>query len=70
MADEKNTIPELTLTPSAAQEAVPELTLDPAAQEQPAQEPEKPEVTPVQMDENLLSDAEKRRWWNFPRRSI
>ena len=47
MADEKNTVPELTLTPSAAQEAVPELTLDPAAQEQ-AQEPEKPEVTPVQ----------------------
>ena len=68
MADEKNTIPELTLTPSAAQEAVPELTLDPAAQEQPAQEPEKPEVTPVQMDENLLSDAEKKAVVEFSKK--
>ena len=68
MADEKNTIPELTLTPSAAQEAVPELTLDPTAQEQPAQEPEKPEVTPVQMDENLLSDAEKQAVEEFSKK--
>ena len=68
MADEKNTIPELTLTPDAAQEAVPELTLDPAAQEQPAQEPEKPEVTPVQMDENLLSDAEKQAVEEFSKK--
>ena len=68
MADEKNTIPELTLTPSAAQEAVPELTLDPTAQEQPAQEPEKPEVTPVQMDENLLSDAEKQAVAEFSKK--
>ena len=67
MADEKNTVPELTLTPSAAQEAVPELTLDPAAQEQ-AQEPEKPEVTPVQMDENLLSDAEKQAVEDFSKK--
>ena len=67
MADEKNTIPELTLTPSAAQEAVPELTLSPAAQEQ-AQEPEKPEVTPVQMDENLLSDAEKQAVEEFSKK--
>ena len=68
MADEKNTIPELTLTPSAAQEAVPELTLDPTAQEQPAQEPEKPEVTPVEMDENLLSDAEKQAVAEFSKK--
>lgn len=68
MADEKNTIPELTLTPGAAQEAVPELTLSPAAQEQPAQEPEKPEVTPVQMDENLLSDAEKKAVDDFSKK--
>ena len=68
MADEKNTIPELTLTPGAAQEAVPELTLSPAAQEQPAQEPEKPEVTPVQMDENLLSDAEKQAVAEFSKK--
>ena len=68
MADKKNTIPELTLTPGAAQEAVPELTLSPAAQEQPAQEPEKPEVTPVQMDENLLSDAEKKAVEDFSKK--
>ncbi len=60
MADEKNLMPELTLTPdTAAAEAVPELTLTPDAPTAPAQEPAKPEVTPVQMDENLLSDAEK-----------
>lgn len=60
MADEKNLMPELTLTPdTAAAEAVPELTLTPDAPAAPAQEAAKPEVTPVQMDENLLSDAEK-----------
>ena len=60
MADEKNLMPELTLTPdTAAAEAVPELTLTPDAPTAPAQEPAKPEVTPVQMDENLLSNAEK-----------
>lgn len=60
MADEKNLMPELTLTPdTAAAEAVPELTLTPDAPTAPAQEPAKPEVPPVQMDENLLSDAEK-----------
>ena len=60
MADEKNLMPELTLTPdAAAAEAVPELTLTPDAPAAPAQEAAKPEVTPVQMDENLLSDAEK-----------
>ena len=67
MADEKNTIPQLTLNPDAAQEAVPELTLDPAAQAAP-QEPEKPEVTPVQMDENLLSDAEKQAVEEFSKK--
>ena len=67
MADEKNTIPELTLTPDAAQEAVPELTLSPTAQAAP-QEPEKPEVTPVQMDENLLSDAEKQAVEEFSKK--
>ena len=58
MADEKNNIPELTLSPDTAAEAVPQLTLTPEAPAAPAQEV-KPEVTPVQMDENLLSDAEK-----------
>ena len=59
MADEKNNIPELTLSPDTAAEAVPQLTLTPEAPAAPAQEEAKPEVTPVQMDENLLSDAEK-----------
>ena len=59
MADEKNNIPELTLSPDTAAEAVPQLTLTPEAPAAPAQEETKPEVTPVQMDENLLSDAEK-----------
>ena len=67
MADEKNTIPELTLTPDAPQESVPELTLSPTAQAAP-QEPEKPEVTPVQMDENLLSDAEKQAVEEFSKK--
>lgn len=67
MADEKNTSPELTLTPDAPQESVPELTLDPAAQAAP-KEPEKPEVTPVQMDENLLSDAEKQAVEEFSKK--
>ena len=59
MANEKNNIPELTLSPDTAAEAVPQLTLTPEAPAAPAQEEAKPEVTPVQMDENLLSDAEK-----------
>ena len=59
MADEKNNIPELTLSPDTAAEAVPQLPLTPEAPAAPAQEETKPEVTPVQMDENLLSDAEK-----------
>ena len=59
MADEKNNIPELTLSPDTAAEAVPQLTLTPEAPAAPAQEEAKPEVTSVQMDENLLSDAEK-----------
>ena len=59
MADEKNNIPELTLSPDTTAEAVPQLTLTPEAPAAPAQEETKPEVTPVQMDENLLSDAEK-----------
>ena len=59
MADEKNNIPELTLSPDTAAEAVPQLTLTPETPAAPAQEEAKPEVTPVQMDENLLSDAEK-----------
>lgn len=63
MADELNKLPELTLEPTAAtaaavETAAPELTMDdaPAA---PAAAP-KPEVVPVEMDERLLSDEEKK----------
>ena len=72
MANELNTMPELTLTPdtaAAAAQAVPELTLDPTAPAAPAaQEAPKPEVTPVQMDENLLSDAEKQAVAEFAKK--
>ena len=73
MAEEKNTMPELTLTPNdtaaAAAQAVPELTLDPTAPAAPdVQEAPKPEVTPVRMDENLLSDAEKQAVAEFAKK--
>ena len=72
MADERNTMPELTLAPdtaAAAAQAVPELTLDPTAPAAPdVQEAPKPEVTPVQMDENLLSDAEKQAVAEFAKK--
>ena len=66
MAD--NTIPELTLTPTATAtaEAVPELTLDSAATPAtPAVEPEKPEVKPVELDESLLTEEEKQAVADF-----
>ena len=71
MADELNTMPQLTLEPTqTAAEAVPELTLEtavptPAA---PAPAPAKPEVTPVQVDESMLSDAEKKAVEEFSRK--
>ena len=72
MADELNTMPELTLDPqSAAAETVPELTLDPAGPSTPAApapEPAKPEITPVQMDDKLLSDAEKKAVEDFSKK--
>ena len=58
---------ELTLTPDApaAAEAVLELTLDPAA---PAPEPAKPEVKPVELDDSMLSEAEKKAVEDFSRK--
>jgi len=70
----ENNIPQLTLTPdtaAAAAEAIPELTLEPVAPATPAApapEPAKPEVTPVQMDENLLSEAEKQAVADFSKK--
>ena len=67
MAD--NNIPELTLEPTATAAAMPELTLDgvptPAT---PAAEPEKKEVEPVQLDEDLLTDEEKKAVEEFSKK--
>ena len=59
---------ELTLTPDApaAAEAVPELTLDPAAPAAP--EPEKPAVKPVEIDDSMLSEAEKKAGEEFSKK--
>jgi uncharacterized protein YaaN involved in tellurite resistance len=68
-----NQIPELTLDPSAAaaQELAsipaPELTLDPAATPA-APEPEKPEVKPVELDDSMLSEAEKKAVEDFSKK--
>ena len=69
MADERNNFPELTLTPNseAAAQAVPELTLAPTAAQAP-QEPAKPAAPPVNMDESLLSEAEKKAVEEFSRK--
>ena len=52
MSDELSMMPELTLEPVATP-ATPELTLTPA-------EPEKPEAKPAQLDDSMLSEAEKK----------
>ena len=68
-----NMIPELTLDPTAAaaQELAsipaPELTLDPAATPA-APEPEKPEVKPVELDDSMLSEAEKKAVEDFSKK--
>ena len=67
---EENKIPELTLEPTAAAAAVPELTLEtaiptPAA---PAPEPVKKEAEPVEMDERLLTEEEKRAVEEFSKK--
>ena len=61
---------ELTLTPDApaAAEAVPELTLDPTAPAVPAPEPAKPEVKPVELDDSMLSEAEKKAVEEFSKK--
>ena len=67
---EENKIPELTLEPTAAAAAVPELTLEtaiptPAA---PAPEPAKKEADPVEMDERLLTEEEKKAVEEFSKK--
>ena len=67
MAD--NNMPELTLEPTAAATAVPELTLDsvptPAT---PAVEPAKQEAKPVELDESMLTDEEKKAVEDFSKK--
>ena len=64
----ENNIPQLTLEPqAAAAQAVPELTLDPSAPAVPA-ESAKPEAAPVQMDDSLLNDAEKKAVEDFSKK--
>ena len=67
---EENMIPELTLEPTAAATAVPELTLEttiptPAA---PAPAPAKKEADPVEMDERLLTEEEKKAVEEFSKK--
>ena len=67
---EENKIPELTLEPTAAATTVPELTLEtaiptPAA---PAPEPAKKEADPVEMDERLLTEEEKKAVEEFSKK--
>nr|WP_325194748.1 toxic anion resistance protein [uncultured Oscillibacter sp.] len=71
MADEKNMMPELTLTPdtAAAAEEVPTLTLEPSAPATPAAPaPEKPAAEPVKLDDSMLSEAEKKAVEEFSRK--
>jgi len=69
MADELNSMPALTLEPTATETAMPELTLEnteaPAA---PAPAAPKPQVVPVEMDERLLSGEEKRAVEEFSKK--
>lgn len=68
MADENITMPQLTLTPdTAAAAAVLELTLD-GAVSTPAVEPAKPEVKPVEINDDMLSDAEKKAVEEFAKK--
>ena len=63
-----NMIPELTLDPTAAAaQEVPSLTLAPAATPA-APEPEKPEVKPVELDDSMLSEAEKKAVEDFSKK--
>jgi len=65
MAD--NSMPELTLEPTATAAAVPELTLESAAEPaEPAVEEKK--VEPVQLDENLLTEEEKKAVAEFSKK--
>ncbi len=65
---DENKLPELTLTPDAVAADIPQLTLDAAAPAAPEAAPPQPEAEPVQMDENLLSEAEKQAVADFSKK--
>jgi len=60
-------IPELTLESAAVEEAIPTLTLTPEAPETPEVEEEK-KIEPVEMDEKLLSEEERKAVEEFSRK--
>ena len=62
----ENSMPELTLTPSAAAEEVPQLVLggEPPA----AAEPVKQEADPVKLDDSMLTEAEKKMVDDFSKK--
>ena len=63
-----HSMPELTLDPAAfAAAPTPELTLEPAGTPA-APEPEKPEVKPVELDDSMLSEAEKKAVDDFAKK--
>lgn len=71
MSDENSIMPELTLEPTqaaAATEAVPELTLESAPVPTPAPAAPKPKIDPVQMDESLLNEQEKKAVEEFSKK--
>ena len=60
-------IPELTLEPTAVAAEIPTLTLTPEAPETPVVEEEK-KIDPVEMDERLLTEEERRAVEEFSKK--
>ena len=62
----ENSMPELTLTPSAAAEEAPQLVLggEPPA----AAEPAKQEAEPVKLDDSMLTEAERKMVDDFSKK--
>ena len=61
----ENMTPELPLTPTETEAAVPELTLDPTAV---AEAPQEKPVEPVQLDDKLLTEQEKKAVEEFSKK--
>ena len=61
----ENMTPELTLNPTETEPAVPELTLDPTAA---AEAPQEKPVEPVQLDDKLLTEQEKKAVEEFSKK--